>query len=34
MTVPRGADPSAYGDGIMRRLSDYNNVQNSNTGMV
>jgi hypothetical protein len=34
VTVPRGADPSAYADGIQRRLSDYNNVQNANTGLV
>jgi hypothetical protein len=34
VTVPQGADPSAYADGISRRLSDYDNVQNANTGLV
>lgn len=34
VTVPPGADPSAYGDGITRRLGEYNNVLSSNTGMV
>lgn len=34
VTVPPGADPSAYADGISRRLGDYNNVANANTGLV
>lgn len=34
VTVPHGADPSAYADGISRRLADYNNIQHSNTGLV
>lgn len=34
VTTPPGASASAYADGIQRRLGDYNNVQNSNTGMV
>jgi hypothetical protein len=34
VTVPPGADASAYADGIQRRLGDYNNVQNANTGLV
>lgn len=33
VTVPPGSDPSAYADGITRRLGDYNNVASSNTGL-
>jgi hypothetical protein len=34
VSVPPGADPSAYADGISRRLADYDNIQNANTGLV
>lgn len=34
VTVPPGADPSVYADGISRRLGDFNNVANANTGLV
>lgn len=34
VTAPPGGDPGATADGIMRRLSDYNNVEHANTGMV
>jgi len=34
VSVPPGADPSAYADGIARRLADYDNIQNANTGLV
>ncbi len=34
VTVPPGADPSAYADGIARHLGDWNNVGNANTGLV
>lgn len=34
VSVPPGSDPSAYADGITRRLGDYNNVAHANTGLV